>query len=124
MKIETPFQVSGIACVLSLAVAGAAAAQPADLRLSYGFTTAGAPAVTPSQADPHARFVLRYVPAAASPVPGTVRTAVDREIASKGLTGSVGYLCGLRPSPNETNGPVSSFDSVGTFLGAKLSHAF
>lgn len=60
-------------------------------------------------------------------MPGVAQTAVDHRFASDAsgsLVGSVGYLCGLRPSPNETNGRVSSTEPVGTFLGAKLSYAF
>ncbi len=58
-------------------------------------------------------------------VAGVVRTALDSDFGSRGgVTGSVGYLCGLQPGPYMSSSPASSADAEGTFLGAKLSLAF
>jgi hypothetical protein len=52
------------------------------------------------------------------------KTAVDHRFESADAVGSLGYLCGLQPGPNETAGPASAYDPVGTFLGAQLNLAF
>ncbi len=70
------------------------------------------------------RVTAPPTPEAARPA-GTVKTAIDHAFGSKdGVTGSLGYLCGLQPGPNETSGFASSYYEVGTFLGAQLHLAF
>jgi hypothetical protein len=54
-----------------------------------------------------------------------LRTAVQSR--SGGITGSMGYLCGIDDyphGPGETRGPATSYGRESTFLGAKLSLAF
>jgi hypothetical protein len=114
-----------LAVLFAAATAGEAAAQPVDPGLPSPFAADGTIRPEASPADAHARFVLRYRPRAVTPIPeGTVRTSVERDLAGRGLSGSVGYLCGLSPSPNETSGPVTSTERVGTFLGAQLRQSF
>ena len=115
-------------CALVAAGAGGALAQPAGQSLDPRLARAGVP-ITPAaeSVGPHIVLPLRYVQAETPPLPGFAKTAIDHRFAAgeqARVTGSVGYLCGLRPSPNETNGPVSSYEPVGTFLGAKVSYAF
>jgi hypothetical protein len=55
------------------------------------------------------------------------RTQIDRRLSGDGLTGSLGYLCGIDSYPHEqqeARGPASSYGRESTFLGAKLSYAF
>jgi hypothetical protein len=114
-----------LAALIAAAASGEAAAQPIEASLRSPFAADGAirPQAGPSEA--HARFVLPYHPSEGPAIPeGTVRTSVDRDLSARGLSGSVGYLCGLGPSPNETNGPVTSYERVGTFLGAQLRQSF
>lgn len=114
-----------LAVLFATAAARVAAAQPMQSSLLSPFAGDGTIRVEPAQADLHARFVLRYTPAPAPPIPeGTVRTSVDRDLSAKGLSGSVGYLCGLAPNPSEANGTVTSTEPVGTFLGAQLRQRF
>ena len=56
---------------------------------------------------------------------GTVQTAIDRSFTpSKTVVGSLGYLCGLQPSPVADRGVGSSYEPAGTFLGGQLRVAF
>lgn len=114
----------GVLAVLCAAgMAGAAAAQPVGPALASPF--AGDGTIRPQAEPVLGRFVLRYRPEQRPAIPeGTVRTSVDRDLPASGLSGSVGYLCGLSPSPNETSGPVTSSERVGTFLGAQLRQSF
>jgi hypothetical protein len=50
-------------------------------------------------------------------------TAVDHHFASDKV-GSVGYLCGLAPGPNESGGVASGYEPAGTFLGGQFKLAF
>ena len=52
-------------------------------------------------------------------------TAVDHQFAPRGLVGSAGLLCGLKPTADD-HGLMSSHipDKDGKFVGAKLSLAF
>ena len=77
-------------------------------------------------ADPRLSLATPYAQRnTETPLPsGTVKTAIDRRFASDTMTGSVGYLCGLQPGPNESGGVASAFDPAGTFLGGKLTLAF
>lgn len=55
------------------------------------------------------------------------RTAVSRKVAS-GATGSVGYLCGIKPFAPDyygaSGGPASGWERGLTFLGVKLDYVF
>lgn len=117
-----------LTAALVVAAAGGALGQPTQQSRDPRLAPAGAPIMPGAESvAPHLTLPLRYVPAETAPLPGFAKTAIDHRFAAgeeARVTGSVGYLCGLRPSPNETNGPVSSYESVGTFLGAKVSYAF
>jgi hypothetical protein len=52
------------------------------------------------------------------------KTAIDHKFADSDATGAIGYLCGLKPGPNETAGVASSFDAAGTFLGGQFKLAW
>jgi hypothetical protein len=55
---------------------------------------------------------------------GVAKTDVDRRI-SEGLSGSLGFLCGLHPSVGDDGASaMRGVDPEGRFLGAKLSLAF
>jgi hypothetical protein len=108
----------GAACL-----AGAAAAQSDDdLR-------AAVLKPSPAAARP-ALDLSRLNTTSASPDagdPDAAKTAVDHRFVGSGLTGSVGYLCGLDSYPHDAmplRGPASSYGRDSTFLGAKLSYAF
>lgn len=51
---------------------------------------------------------------------GLARTSLDRRFADEGVTGSLGFLCGLQPSGDSRAGS----DPHGRFVGAKFSLAF
>ncbi len=104
----------------------------AAFALSAGAAFAEAPAPAPVkivwQAKP--AFDLsgpsiagRYVHEQAAIPKGTVKTSIDRQFGSPDAVGSLGYLCGLAPGPNERGGVASSFDPAGTFLGGQLKIA-
>jgi hypothetical protein len=67
--------------------------------------------------DLHAKIETKTGVAAIGP------TAVDHNFGP-GAVGSVGYLCGLAPGPNERGGVASTFDPAGTFLGGQFKLAF
>lgn len=115
--------------------AGAAGAQPLDIRLP---DRAQAPvAATPigrfsaepprpdlaNPLDPLAPTALQ-----ANPVASAVfaKTALDHRFARReDLTGSVGFLCGLQPGHNESGAAAAyGTDPHGRFLGARFSLAF
>lgn len=56
---------------------------------------------------------------------GVVRTAIDHHFTRDGVTGSLGFLCGLPPNASDGGATaVRGYDPQGRFLGAKLSFAF
>lgn len=94
--------------------AEAAVTPPAPLR--------AAPAKSPpSLSDP--RLFLARADEAPTRTKGTVQTAVDVRFSPKAV-GSLGYLCGLQPGPNDRGGVRSSSDPAGTFLGGQFKVAF
>jgi hypothetical protein len=111
-----------IACAsgLALAVAGAAAADP--LR----------EAVRPG-AKPSAEAARDLAAAAFAPLPeaerlrraGIAKTSLDYAGPADGVTGSLGFLCGLKPGAERTGAATArGYDPHGRFVGAKLSFAF
>jgi hypothetical protein len=125
---------SALAALGLAAVAGAAQAQPLDLRLPEG-------ALPPLAAAPRLGQPARAVPDLANPLdplarpalqPGAVetavfaRTAVERRVAGRdNLTGSLGFLCGLQPGHNDAGGAAAyGVDPHGRFVGTKFSLAF
>jgi len=96
-------------------------------------------ALADPQPQPGARLLLRLARPAtdfsspyASPVkdagPNLGHTAIARRLTGDGVTGSVGYLCGIdlfEPDGWQRGGGVdSSTGHKGTFLGAKLGYSF
>jgi hypothetical protein len=128
------------ACVLIAGgAAGAANAQAAgqtlDPRLAHHpLPVIAAPAIGKAAdgtarplidvSGPSAPLVLPYALANSVERSDFAQTAIDHRFPPGGVTGSVGYLCGLHAGPDEGAGPASSSTPVGTFLGAKLAYAF
>lgn len=75
-------------------------------------------------AAPRTPLAMTYAQAAAMRQAGVARTSLDHPFARGGLTGSVGFLCGLQPRLDESSGAGYGFDPHGRFLGARLSRAF
>lgn len=120
--------------VLALtALAGAAGAQPLNLRLPDPATPASPFPVAPEPARPSPDLANPLDPIA-RPVPQAkalesavfARTSVDTRLAGRdSLKGSVGVLCGLQPGHNESGGAAAyGVDPHGRFVGAKFSVAF
>lgn len=93
--------------------AEAAASPPAPLKAS---------AKAPSDLSDPGLYLAWADDAPARPR-GTVQTAVDLRFNPKAV-GSLGYLCGLQPGPNDQGGVRSSSDPAGTFLGGQFKVAF
>ncbi len=55
---------------------------------------------------------------------GVVRTAIDHRFNRDGVTGSLGFLCGLPSDPDGGASSVRGYDPQGRFLGAKISFPF
>lgn len=122
------------AALAVLALAGAARAQ-APTRAEDAivrFTAEAAPtpvfkAKTEAAALSAPDLFLKSAADRESPVrpKGTVQTAIDHSFSrSRGVVGSVGYLCGLASGPNEAGGVASSHEPMSTFLGGQLHVAF
>jgi hypothetical protein len=73
---------------------------------------------------PRTPLALSYAQTVALREAGEARTSVDRRFAKDGVTGSLGFLCGLQPRLDEHSGAAYGIDPHGRFLGAKLSRAF
>ncbi len=110
---------------------------PIALVIALGAAVAAAEAQTPDsplalaqpigRPDARVLFSIPYARDTGPELAGMSRTAIDHRFAPGGLTGSVGYLCGVNsfaPGANETGGPASTFGRGTTFLGAKLSLPF
>ena len=78
-------------------------------------------AVVPNGYGQSARYAQSDVRA-----PGIARTSVDYRLKEDGLTGSLGFLCGIQPGADRFGGAAAArgHDSHGRFLGAKLRLAF
>jgi hypothetical protein len=114
-------------------LAGAAAAQPLDLSLPNA-AAAAAPLPVPAQAakpmpdlanplDPLARPTLQSKTLDSAVF---AKTAVETTLAGRpGLTGGLGFMCGLQPGHNDSGGAAAyGSDPHGRFVGAKFSLAF
>lgn len=108
--------------VLALAGTGVAQAQSAPLALSPMPAAAAQP---PALDLSRLRRAADFTDAEAQSIrTGVAKTAVDRRI-SEGLSGSLGFLCGLHPSVGDDGASaMRGVDPQGRFLGAKLSLAF
>jgi len=71
-------------------------------------------------------FSPRYDGAPAPRIPGVAKTAVDHSFDDPGVTGSLGFLCGLEAGAERQFGAaaVRGYDASGRFVGAKLRVAF
>lgn len=56
---------------------------------------------------------------------GVAKTSVDHRFSPSGdVVGSLGYLCGIAKTPDDSGGVASSYEPAGTFLGGQLKVAF
>jgi hypothetical protein len=113
---------------LALAFAGLARAQEGGA-VSAPLSTQRllAAAVLGPRAASGAGGLISHAYAPSRPQIDAPRTQIDRRLSGDGLTGSLGYLCGIDSYPHEqqeARGPASSYGRESTFLGAKLSYAF
>jgi hypothetical protein len=114
--------------VLSLAVAVTGMARAQDAPAVPGALSAERllAAAVHKPADSPLSGASRFTPPPDGLSADTARTSVDRRIG-EGLTGSLGYLCGIDNYSHDAlqpRGPASSYGRESTFLGAKLSYAF
>ena len=119
----------------ALSLAGAANAQPLDLRLPradaipiapLGTVGHEAPRPAPDLANP--LDPLAPTTRLATPLAGAVfaKTAIDHRFGRRDdFTGSLGFLCGLQPGHDDSGGAAAyGVDPHGRFVGAKFSLAF
>jgi hypothetical protein len=119
-----------------LAAAGFAKAGGLDLRLpEHAQTPPAVPVVTvgpqssrpaPDLADPLDPMAPTVRQARTVESVVFAKTALDHRFAGRqDVTGSVGFLCGLKPGHNDGGGAAAyGVDPHGRFVGAKLSFAF
>jgi len=126
-----PIALAALACVLA---AGAACAQPLDLRLRDRAEAPTPAVVLPGQAARPAPDLanpldpLAPTAVVAHPLASAVfaKTAVEHSFARRDdLKGSLGFLCGLQPG-HDSGGGAGAYgvDPHGRFVGARLSIAF
>lgn len=120
-----------------IGVAGAASAQPLDLRLpALGDTAAhpapvaspaGAPTkATPDLANPLDPLAPTKLQVNTLDTAVFAKTSIEHRFAKRDdLTGAFGFLCGLQPGHTES-GVAAAYgsDPHGRFVGAKFSIAF
>ena len=116
--IRRPIQI--MLMLTALATAGAARAEAAGPPMSK-IVWSKPPAL--DLVDPRLYPAAAYAGRVRAPDPtGIRRTSIDHAF-DPGMVGSLGYLCGLAPGPNESSGVASSHEARGTFLGGKLTMA-
>jgi hypothetical protein len=66
-------------------------------------------------------IVLPALDTAPSRPAGVAKTSIDHSFARRGLDGSLGFLCGLQPKP-DNDGAAGAYgvDPQGRFVGVKL----
>jgi hypothetical protein len=115
------------------ALAGAASAQPLDLRLTDPTgpvapfkVAADAARPMPDLANPLDPLAPTKLQAKTLDSAVFARTALETKLAGRSdLTGGFGFLCGLQPGHNESGGAAAvGSDPHGRFVGAKFSLAF
>lgn len=106
--------------VVVIALLGAGSAQAAEP------VTLPKPAPTPlALSMPAADFAVRYAQTLPTRTPGVARTAIDRRIDGDDVTGSLGFMCGLKPGAEKYGvAAARGWDPAGRFVGARLSVAF
>lgn len=73
---------------------------------------------------PSADFAVLYNHAPAARIPGVARTAIDRRLDGEDVTGSLGFMCGLKPGADRYGAAAArGWDPTGRFVGARLSVA-
>jgi hypothetical protein len=123
------------AAALAAGLAGVARAQPLDLRVPDRGQAPAAPLGTigartarpaPDLANPLDPQAPTVIQTGAMDSVVFAKTAIDHRFASRqDVTGSLGFLCGLKPGHNEEGGAAAyGVDPHGRFVGAKLSFAF
>lgn len=120
------------------ALAGAAAAQPLDIRLTDRPPTEAGAAATfaapgveaarpaPDLANPLDPLAPTVVQADTLSTAVFAKTALDHRFEGRSdLSGSIGFLCGLQPGHADSGAAAAyGVDPHGRFVGAKLSIAF
>lgn len=98
------------------ALAGAAHAQPRPEAI---------PAVKLDLSSSRTSFAVHYQPAGEPRIRGVAKTSVERRLSEEGLTGAMGFMCGLQ-SGAELGGAAAmrGYDRTGRFVGARLSLPF
>jgi hypothetical protein len=119
-----------------LACAGAAEAQGLDLRpLDHGTAPAAAvpvaapagvaPKPMPDLANPLDPLAPTVLQSKTLDSAVFAKTAVSKSFSKRDdLSGSFGFLCGLKPSANSGGASAYGTDPHGRFVGAKVSLAF
>lgn len=109
----------------ALAAAGSAGAQTADALNAAAFAKPGGQTLRATADGPHMSFAPRYTGDKPVRIPGVAKTAIDHAFDPDGVTGSLGFLCGLNPG-NAKDGAAAArgYDPTGRFVGAKLRLAF
>ncbi|PZQ64677.1 MAG: hypothetical protein DI570_04405 [Phenylobacterium zucineum] len=83
------------------------------------------PAAALNLSTPSADFAVRYAQAPPGRTPGIARTAIDRRLDGDDVTGSLGFMCGLKPGADRFGvAAARGWDPTGRFVGARLSVAF
>ncbi len=111
----------GLALSALIAAAGAANAQTAPQPASPESYVFAKPV---DLALPAASLGITDAQAEALRRAGVTRTAIDHRFSHDGVTGSLGFLCGLPADPAGGVSSVRGFDPQGRFLGAKISFPF
>jgi len=123
------------AAALTSGLAGAAKAQPLDLRLSDRSPVPAIPPAivgprtpkpAPDLADPLDPLAPTKIQTGSMESVVFAKTAIDHRFAGRqDVTGSLGFLCGLQPGHTDSGGAAAyGIDPHGRFVGAKLSLAF
>ena len=110
-----------------LAAASFAGAADAQTLQPLRLNGAGAIQSVADASDLRSAVFIPYAQANAMKDTGESKTEIDRRFGRNGLTGSLGYLCGVNssaPGADVNGGPASSFGHGTTFLGAKISLPF
>jgi hypothetical protein len=99
--------------------------------LAAGAASAAEPVMLPKSAPaldltrPATSFAVRYDQAPPERTPGIARTAIDRRLDGDDVTGSLGFMCGLKPGAEKYGvAAARGWDPTGRFVGARLSVAF
>jgi hypothetical protein len=123
MKETRMIRILGLAVSTALVLASSAAPGRAEAGTTLPAYPPAPNLSTPLNLKPVGPVELRYAQAR-PPLPrGVARTSVER--TEGGVTGSVGVLCGIQPSADNSGiGTARGYDNEGRFVGAKLGFSF